>query len=92
MKAVVAAFNQERALVGAFSVITNLRMQFFKALVKAWLPEQNVQSLESTVKTLHEALDFDGAKINQLHLALYRFQVRFFNMQHVKSKNLGSVA
>ena len=35
MKAVVAAFNQEKALVGAFSVITNLRMQFgwnFEAL------------------------------------------------------------
>ena len=29
MKAVVAAFNQEKALVGAFSVITNL----FEALV-----------------------------------------------------------
>ena len=28
MKAVVAAFNQEKALVGAFSVITNLRMEF----------------------------------------------------------------
>ena len=28
MKAVVAAFNQEKALVGAFSVITNLGMQF----------------------------------------------------------------
>ena len=28
MKAVVAAFNQEKALVGAFSVITNLWMQF----------------------------------------------------------------
>ena len=26
MKAVVAAFNKEKALVGAFSVITNLRM------------------------------------------------------------------
>ena len=26
MKAVVAAFNQEKALVGAFSVITNFRM------------------------------------------------------------------
>ena len=34
MKAVVAAFNQEKALVGAFSVITNLRMQLFEALVK----------------------------------------------------------
>ena len=35
MKAVVAAFNQEKALVVAFSVITNLRMELFEALVKA---------------------------------------------------------
>ena len=28
MKAVVAAFNQEKALVGAFSVITNLQIEF----------------------------------------------------------------
>ena len=34
MKAVVAAFNQEKALVGAFSVLTNLRMELFQALVK----------------------------------------------------------
>ena len=33
MKAVVAAFNQEKALVGAFTVITNLRMDFFEALL-----------------------------------------------------------
>ena len=33
MKAVVAAFNQEKALVGAFSVITNLRMDLFESLV-----------------------------------------------------------
>ena len=33
MKAVVAAFNQEKALVGAFSVITNLWMELFEALV-----------------------------------------------------------
>ena len=32
MKAVVAAFNQEKALVGAFSVITNFRMELFGAL------------------------------------------------------------
>ena len=32
MKAVVAAFNQEKALVGAFSVITNFRMEIFEAL------------------------------------------------------------
>ena len=33
MKAVVAAFNQEKALVGAFSVITNLRMELFQVLL-----------------------------------------------------------
>ena len=36
MKAVVAAFNQEKALVGAFSVLTNLRMELFQALVEIW--------------------------------------------------------
>ena len=30
---VVATFNQEKALVGAFSVITTLRMDLFAALV-----------------------------------------------------------
>ena len=34
MKAVVAAFNQEKALVGAFCVITNLRMDNFEALLE----------------------------------------------------------
>ena len=38
MKAVVAALNQEKALVGAFSVITNLRMELFEAL------EYNIRS------------------------------------------------
>ena len=33
VKAVVAAFNQEKALVGAFFVITNLRMELFEALL-----------------------------------------------------------
>ena len=37
MKAVVAAFNQEKALVGAFSVITNLRMELFEALAELYL-------------------------------------------------------
>ena len=37
VKAVVAAFNQEKALVGAFSVITNLRMELFGALVSRCL-------------------------------------------------------
>ena len=33
MEAVVAVFNQKKALVGAFSMITNLRMELFEALV-----------------------------------------------------------
>ena len=37
MKAVVAAFNQEKALVGACSVITNLRMELFEALLAVQL-------------------------------------------------------
>ena len=37
MKAVVAAFNQEKALVGAFSVLTNLRMELFQALMETLL-------------------------------------------------------
>ena len=40
MKAVVAAFNQEKALVGAFSVITNLRMQFGCNFLKHYLELQ----------------------------------------------------
>ena len=40
MKAVVAAFNQEKALVEAFSVITNLRMDFFGALIPRLLSVQ----------------------------------------------------
>ena len=40
MKAVVAAFNQEKARVGAFSVITNLRMELFEALL--WAEARNV--------------------------------------------------
>ena len=32
---VVAAFNQEKALVGAFSVITNLRIEIFETLLQA---------------------------------------------------------
>ena len=38
MKAVVAAFNQEEALEGAFSVITNLRMDLFEVLVAKVVP------------------------------------------------------
>ena len=48
MKAVVAAFNQEKALVGAFSVITNLRMELFGALTS-----RNSSSLVTTTTVMH---------------------------------------
>ena len=34
VKDLVGAFNQEKVLVGAFSVITNLRMDLFEALLR----------------------------------------------------------
>ena len=43
MKAVIAAFNQEKALVGVFSVIRNLRMDLFEALVFTALKAINVE-------------------------------------------------
>ena len=51
MKAVVAAFNQEKALVGAFSVITNLRMQF-EALVRMLVQVKGGQTLEAQYRGL----------------------------------------
>ena len=42
MKAVVAAFNQEKALVGAFSVITNLRIAFVCCLTTSWCREDGI--------------------------------------------------
>ena len=50
MKVVVAAFNQERALVGAFSVITNLRMELFEALILPTISE--LFSLDGTMKRI----------------------------------------
>ena len=42
MKAVVAAFNQEKALVGAFSMLTNLRMELFQALLSTGLVSMSI--------------------------------------------------
>ena len=54
MKAVAAAFNQEKALVGAFSVITNLRMQLFEALVGTGAKHSALkEDLDATCYDLH---------------------------------------
>ena len=47
MKAVVAAFNQKKALVGAFSVITNLRMELFQALMPPHFLSPSLEKLDS---------------------------------------------
>ena len=58
MKAVVAAFNQEKALVGAFSVITNLRMEPFQALetTHAALAPRIMSSAGRKFTPVHSAL------------------------------------
>ena len=45
MKAVVAAFNQEEALVWAFSVITNLWMDLFEALIDTGSEDTKIPGL-----------------------------------------------
>ena len=58
MVLVVAAFNQEKALVGAFSVITNLRMQLFEALVDR-VDSGRVMNMDAAVERSSDALDAD---------------------------------
>ena len=59
---VIAAFNQEKALVGAFSVITNLRMELFGALIvtacaaadSAETPRLSMVSIRSPLNSRHK--------------------------------------
>ena len=44
MKSLVGAFNQEKALVGAFFVITNLRLELFQALAETEQPSTGGRS------------------------------------------------
>ena len=55
MKAVVAAFKQEKALVGAFSVITNIRMDLFEALAGVGLLTYNPAHVQT--KSAAQGLD-----------------------------------
>ena len=58
MKAVVAAFKQEKALAGAFSVITNPRMDLFEALLLTSTPLLEYQNCyeASSGDSAHSAL------------------------------------
>ena len=64
MKAVVAAFNQENALVGAFSVITNLRMELFQAL----LPTVHIS--RGGLQALYLAIDLSRSVYTMLLVSL----------------------
>ena len=58
MKAGVAAFNQEKALVGAFSVITNLRMELFEAPVSTQQPHLELAAVElDTLDRVRDGVD-----------------------------------
>ena len=61
---VVAAFNQEKALVGAFSVITNLRMDLFEAL------EQDI--FDCLVANWDSKDSFSEAEELPFYIELYR--------------------
>ena len=69
MKAVVAAFNQEKALVGAFSVITNLGMDLFEALLETVTPRAGDHPRHPAQPHLHLQT---ARPIHQLRLMVVR--------------------
>ena len=69
MKAVVAAFNQEKALVGAFSVITNLRMELFQALITITSPDPPAAHLGVGEVVLHAARQADARAVDEANQA-----------------------
>ena len=75
MKAVVATFNQEKALVGAFSVITNLRMDLFEELVGEVL----VRPLAETAAT---DWNYEAAGTHY-SIQQYRARIQTSDNQHV---------
>ena len=52
MKALLGAFNQEKALVGAFFVIANLRMDLFEALMEGGAALQRTVSAGPEVEAV----------------------------------------
>ena len=66
MKAVVAAFTQEKALVGAFSVITNLLMDLFEVLT--WSSSSSGHQLgDGDCSKLYELM-FTAALLSRHHI------------------------
>ena len=92
MKAVVAAFNQEKALVGAFSVITNLRMQFGCNFLKhycqgIWAPLENTwYEAAEDYTTFRDCWDYDPPDHLQ-PLSRYSSKVRCRYLDNISISN-----
>ena len=93
MKAVVAAFNQEKALVGAFSMIRNLRMELFEALPPTLIrsshqPPQNVFIMrpvlvaEAVTSSSTRLATAAGSRAGKLRLIII---IRFSGTRHLVS-------
>ena len=72
MKAVVAAFNQEKALVGAFSVITNLWMDLFEALEYRRLLGGTFCMNFVTLQKLYTEYELQGMEEERLNTHFYQ--------------------
>ena len=72
MKAVVAAFNQEKALVGAFSVITNLLMDLLEALEYRRLLGGTFCMNFVTLQKLYTEYELQGMEEERLNTHFYQ--------------------
>ena len=72
MKAVVAAFNQEKALVGAFSVIMNLWMDLFEALEYRRLLGGTFCMNFVTLQKLYTEYELQGMEEERLNTHFYQ--------------------
>ena len=82
MKVVVDAFNQEKALVGAFSVITNLRMDLFQALVlSVCLLQTQIIRVEEEKEKVESELLRQARDLEMLQNTIQKSQRERENMQ-----------
>ena len=79
MKALLVAFNQEKALVGAFSMITNLRMDLYKALLGSLISvavyDNSVPGLGHTGHLIFSCLISASNWSHQLLLLVYSYNL-----------------